>query len=79
MNYYLYVNWGNKIKEKFIVHHWSCGHCRMGLGKHNLDKTKQGFNGVWIGPFKTRKLTTTFSNSFFPEKVVTSCSHCKNK
>jgi hypothetical protein len=48
MNYYLYVNWGNKVKEKFIVHHWSCGHCRMGLGKHNLEKTKQDKRGGYF-------------------------------
>ncbi len=79
MDYYLYVNWGNKVKEKFIIHHWSCGHCRMGLGKHNFEKTKQGSQGVWIGPFKNRKLSIIFSKSYFPEKLVTSCSHCKNK
>jgi len=79
MNYYIYVNWGNKIKEKFIVHHWSCGHCRMGLGKHNLEKTKQGGNGVWVGPFITKELGMEFSKKYFPEKKVGDCKHCKNK
>ena len=79
MNYYIYINWGNKVKEKFIVHHWSCGHCRMGLGKHHLEKTKQGDKGVWVGPFKTRKLTIDFSSKYFPDKQVSNCNHCIKK
>lgn len=79
MNYFIYVNWKNTVKEKFIIHHWSCGHCRMGLGKHDIEKTKQGENGVWIGPFKTKKSTMDFSKLYFSDKRISLCIHCNKK
>jgi hypothetical protein len=51
----------------------------MGLGQHNLERTKQGTNGVWVGPFLTKKLGIEFSKKYFPEKEVGICKHCRNK
>jgi len=51
----------------------------MGLGKHNIEKTKQGERGVWVGPFKTRKSTIDFSVKYFHPKNVSNCIHCESK
>lgn len=74
MEYYIYTNWQAKDKETNIIHKWSCGHCRMGLGKHkNADK---GENGVWIGAFKEIKQAKDFSEKYLIDKKLIECKNC---
>lgn len=77
MDYYIYTNWKDKEKTSNKLHHWSCGDCRMGLGKHRSANT--GENGVWIGPFKTRKQAIDFSDSFLENIPLENCRRCSKK
>jgi hypothetical protein len=76
MDYYSYVNWQAKDKTTILIHHWSFGDCRMGLGKYKADKL--GMNGVWLGPFITRIEAFSFSNLLFNELSFANCKHCRN-
>jgi hypothetical protein len=77
MDYYIYTNWQAKNRLSNKIHHWSCGDCRMGLGKHREANT--GENGVWIGPFKNRKQAREFSETYFQTNPITNCSRCNKK
>ena len=74
MDYYMYINWQAKDKQTNIIHKWSCGHCRMGLGMHK--DTDKGENGVWIGAFKKINQVKDFSKKYFPDKEVDTCKKC---
>ncbi len=76
-NYYVYVNWLAGDKDEILIHHWSCGHCRMGFGKHH--DAEKGVNGVWVGPFINRKDAKTFCESYFKNFNSRSCTKCKAK
>ena len=76
-NYYAYINWQAGDKDEILIHHWSCGHCRMGLGKHH--DAKKGVNGVWLGPFIKRKEAKQFCTEYFAKFKVRSCDVCKSK
>ncbi len=77
MDYYIYTNWkaGDKVDNK--IHHWSCGDCRMGLGKHR--NATKGENGVWIGPFTKRKQAKEFNEKYFTNIPIVNCKHCNKK
>ena len=77
MDYYLYLNWTAKEKTQNLIHHWSCGDCRMGLGKHRM--AKQGKHGVWVGPFITRDDAKEFSANYFATFTITNCKRCNKK
>lgn len=77
MNYYIYTNWKATDREDNKIHHWSCGNCRMGMGKHkDADK---GEHGVWIGPFMKRKQAKEFSKMYFTNIPISNCKHCNKK
>jgi hypothetical protein len=74
MDYYIYTNWQAKDKETNIIHKWSCGHCRMGLGKHN--NADKGENGVWIGAFKEIVQAENFAKLKLSDKKIEKCKIC---
>ena len=78
MEYYIYTNWQAGDKTENIIHKWSCGHCRMGHGKHkNADK---GQNGVWIGSFNEIIQAEDFAKQKLSDKEIVKCKIClKNK
>lgn len=57
MNFYIYYNWQAK-KNIGTIHKENCGHCNYGRGKRV--NANVGQNGVWIGPFATRRLAEEF-------------------
>ena len=74
MNYYIYENWQRESALRPIIHKWDCGHCHMGLGKH--EKADKGENGVWVGPFNTIPQAKKIASKILTDKGITKCEIC---
>lgn len=72
--FYYYFNWMAGIENK--LHYCECGHCAFGSGKR--DDSENGKNGVWIGPFESRKIAKEALKIRFRLDHVQECGPCLN-
>jgi hypothetical protein len=70
--FYYYYNW--QAGEENKLHYCECGHCAFGSGKHA--DSKEGKNGVWIGPFENRDIAKVSLKTRFNIGDVEDCGHC---
>lgn len=74
MNYYIYNNW-QANGDRYTLHHWSCGDCHSGLGKHQ--NVSYGENGVWIGPFEEIQFAENYRiMKGVPNERFAHCQRC---
>lgn len=59
--YYYYNNW--VAGKENMIHKHDCGNAQYGAGMNRLKEP--GVKGVWVGPFKTKKLANEKVFSLF--------------